>query len=639
MPGKKVMKTHRNKKRLQLLVPLITTVFLIGFILIFSDFSRLSELKVYDLKMQLTAKLKNRDMPIADKIKIVNITDLTIKKMGWPRQADHARIIDILSQHRAAQIAYNWIFHEPDETLVRAVKDSGRTLWPVLFDLSRGKGYEKYPDRVSDILDSSSIRENKYFRHLWHTTTATLSHPDLLEYAQGIGHISSRNEEGNPNNDGTYRKIALVVDYNGRLFPSLALEVACNYLQVPTNKIKIIHRKIILPQARIPGIDQVKDIKIPINKHGEMWIYFPGRWEENYFEPFWFENLLDKHGDQSRWGEYDKKFKNTVCFVGNASGKNKDTHTIPIEDNYPGVGIQAAALFTILSGEFIHFPGRWAEVLIMLLMGLSVGAVSRRTSPLAASIAHLALLGGYVALTIFIFGRYRINLPTTSPAATILIGAIASVIFHFAWERAILHGELVRSNAELSLKNQELVEMLNKLTKSENLKEEFEQLSFTDGLLGIPNRRRLDMRFREELSRSARHGFSLGCLMIDIDHFKKFNDTYGHAAGDYVLKEIGAILNEMKRDYEIVGRYGGEELAIILTQISQDDALMVADRFRAKIENHPFSFEGQKLQVTVSIGVTALIPTDKDTMASIYEKADKGLYKAKKTGRNRCVLV
>ncbi len=127
--------------------------------------------------------------------------------------------------------------------------------------------------------------------------------------------------------------------------------------------------------------------------------------------------------------------------------------------------------------------------------------------------------------------------------------------------------------------------------------------------------------------------------MIDIDHFKKFNDTYGHAAGDYVLKEIGAILNEMKRDYEIVGRYGGEELAIILTQINQKDAFLVADRFRAKIEGHPFSFEGQKLQVTVSIGVTALIPTDEDTMASIYEKADKALYKAKKTGRNRCVII
>jgi diguanylate cyclase (GGDEF)-like protein len=629
----------KNKKLFQLLVPLALAIAIIVFILTFSNFSRISELKIYDLKMQLTAKLRDQDRPIAEKIKIVNITDSTIKKMGWPQQADHARIIDILSQHQAAQIAYNWIFHEPQSTLVQAVKNSGRTLWPVLFDLSPNKGYEKYPRSVSDILDKSSIKENKYFKHLWHTTTATTSLPNLLQHSQGMGHISARNEEGNPQSDGVYRKVALLVDYAGQLFPSLALQVACNYLQVPINKIKITHRKIIIPQARFPGTGKIKDIRIPINKHGEMWIYFPGRWEENYFEPFWFENLLDKHGDQSRWPEYDRKFQHNICFVGNASGKNKDTHTIPIEDNYPGVGIQAAALFTILSGNFIRFPGRWAEVLIILLMGLSVGAISRHTPPLTVSTAHLALLGGYVALTIFVFGKYRISLPTTFPAATILIGAIASVIFHFAWERAILHGELVQSNAELSLKNQELVELLNKLTKSENLRVEFEQLSFTDGLIGIPNRRRLDMRFKEELSRSQRHRFSMGCLMIDIDHFKKFNDTYGHAAGDYVLREIGTILNEMKRDYEIVGRYGGEELAIILTQINKKDAYSVADRFRAKIENHPFNFEGQKLNVTVSIGVTALIPTEKDTMESIYEKADKALYKAKKGGRNRCVLV
>ncbi|MFH1146895.1 MAG: sensor domain-containing diguanylate cyclase, partial [Pseudomonadota bacterium] len=202
-----------------------------------------------------------------------------------------------------------------------------------------------------------------------------------------------------------------------------------------------------------------------------------------------------------------------------------------------------------------------------------------------------------------------------------------------------LYEELDRRNLELNKKNQELLDLLGRLTQSEKLRTQFEKLSYIDALTGIPNRRYLEIRINEELSRSKRHGFSMACLMMDIDHFKSINDTYGHAAGDQVLKELGELLRNRKRAYDVVGRYGGEEFAMLFKQIDQADTFTVADRVRAAIEHHEFVFEGRPIKVTVSMGIAAVKPSSNDTIISILQKADEALYAAKQGGRNRCVLL
>ncbi len=206
-------------------------------------------------------------------------------------------------------------------------------------------------------------------------------------------------------------------------------------------------------------------------------------------------------------------------------------------------------------------------------------------------------------------------------------------------QHSTLYEELDCRNIELNEKNQELVDLLGKLTQSERLRSQFEKLSYIDALIGIPNRRYIEARFEEELSRSRRHNFSLACLMIDIDHFKKVNDAYGHAAGDHVLKEMGNILRANKRAYDVVGRYGGEEFAMIFKQISKEDTLMISERIRRAVQEYRFSFEGQELRITISIGVTALQPCERNTMESIFRKADEALYTAKQSGRNRLVFL
>jgi CHASE2 domain-containing sensor protein len=232
----------KNNKFIQFSFSFVAAFILIAIIFLFPNFSRICELKAYDLKMRLTAGLKARDRAIANRIKVINVTDSTIKQMGWPKKSDHARMIDILSQHKAALIAYDWIFHEPDEELTRAVKDSGRVLWPVLFDLSLNRGYatDRYSQDTVSILESFGISDAQLQPALWQTTSVSLSHPSILQQAKGMGHISARNEEGNPQNDGVYRKVALVVNFAGHTFPSLALRAACDYLRVPLKKVRIL---------------------------------------------------------------------------------------------------------------------------------------------------------------------------------------------------------------------------------------------------------------------------------------------------------------------------------------------------------------------------------------------------------------
>ena len=155
-------------------------------------------------------------------------------------------------------------------------------------------------------------------------------------------------------------------------------------------------------------------------------------------------------------------------------------------------------------------------------------------------------------------------------------------------------------------------------------------LASTDALTGAKNRR----RFCEDLDLFfalwARHQTNLSLVMLDVDHFKQYNDAYGHPAGDEVLRTVVGLLWESIRDHDVVARYGGEEFAILLPSTSADDAMVVAERLRARIEQHPWPARA----VTASLGV-ATTKESTPTGASLVETADRALYRSKSSGRNR----
>jgi diguanylate cyclase (GGDEF)-like protein len=187
--------------------------------------------------------------------------------------------------------------------------------------------------------------------------------------------------------------------------------------------------------------------------------------------------------------------------------------------------------------------------------------------------------------------------------------------------------QLGTTNEQLEAREKELAQMNDKLR----------EISMTDGLTGVSNRRALEERLQDQWQHSVRLHEPMAVVMCDIDKFKSVNDKYGHQAGDAVLKAIAGILKEEAREIDRVGRYGGEEFLLILPGTVLDAAVTFAERLREKVEAHTFSYEGGTLRRTMSCGVAAAPhPRVKDQEA-LVRAADDALYVAKETGRNKVV--
>lgn len=179
--------------------------------------------------------------------------------------------------------------------------------------------------------------------------------------------------------------------------------------------------------------------------------------------------------------------------------------------------------------------------------------------------------------------------------------------------------------------------VIENITLERQLKEQHnkvKRLSVTDYLTGLSNRQKLDEALGHEINCATRYTSSFSTIMLDLDYFKKINDTYGHQVGDGVLIEVSAILQQYTRKTDIVGRWGGEEFMIICPEIDGQDGEKLAEKIRAKIEQYSFKVIGN---ITASLGVSIYKQSDQDK--SVVERADKALYQAKEQGRNRVVML
>ena len=169
-----------------------------------------------------------------------------------------------------------------------------------------------------------------------------------------------------------------------------------------------------------------------------------------------------------------------------------------------------------------------------------------------------------------------------------------------------------------------------------NYFDRMKQLAYVDGLTGIFNRRYFEMRIAEELERASRFMARMAVIMVDIDHFKRLNDEFGHLLGDEVLRGVSNILKQQLRKVDMVSRFGGEEFAVIVPETTGANALAVAEKLRRQVEAHPFP--GVPRPVTISCGV-ADYPTQGATRDELVAAADSALYQAKQAGRNRVIAA
>jgi diguanylate cyclase (GGDEF)-like protein len=161
-----------------------------------------------------------------------------------------------------------------------------------------------------------------------------------------------------------------------------------------------------------------------------------------------------------------------------------------------------------------------------------------------------------------------------------------------------------------------------------------EQLATTDGLTGCLNKRAFLDELEKRLKVAERFGKKLSLIVTDIDHFKSVNDTYGHAVGDHVIRGLGEILRNLKRETDVVGRFGGEEFCILCEETDAHGAVQLAERVREQLRERVFESDIGKLHVTCSLGV-AQFPEDAKHDKQLFEVADRALYTAKQTGRNK----
>ena len=187
-----------------------------------------------------------------------------------------------------------------------------------------------------------------------------------------------------------------------------------------------------------------------------------------------------------------------------------------------------------------------------------------------------------------------------------------------------------RDKSRFQILTQQFLIMVKRAFLYKNIQE----LSIMDGLTQVFSRRHFLGRFKEELRRSRKFKHNFSFLMVDIDKFKDFNDKYGHLVGDAILREASKTVKDNVRQMDFVGRYGGEELSIVLPETDKEQALLAAERIRQAIEARTTKVYDEELKVTVSVGVSTF-PDDADDSSLLLEAADQALYMAKKEGRNR----
>jgi diguanylate cyclase (GGDEF)-like protein len=205
------------------------------------------------------------------------------------------------------------------------------------------------------------------------------------------------------------------------------------------------------------------------------------------------------------------------------------------------------------------------------------------------------------------------------------LGSLVAAHLSSSIENVLTRQELATANAQL--RNHDL-----RLTQ---LNEKLQQLAHTDEATGLYNKRRLLEQLDMEIARARRYGEIFSCFMIDIDDFKLINDTYGHQAGDEVLRQIGMLLRHSLRKTDFIARYGGEEFTVLLPRTNSAGAFRAAENLRANFNSHEFVITAARICISVSIGVTCCTTFDRLDAQQILLSADNALYRAKRSGKNQ----
>ena len=300
--------------------------------------------------------------------------------------------------------------------------------------------------------------------------------------------------------------------------------------------------------------------------------------------------------------EYD--FNNKIVYFGTTASSLFDIKTVPVSRIYPGVEVQATYVNNIIDNNFIKKMSKPVTVVAGVILALLTGLIIMNIS--SAFVSSLTSLSLYVLY---------------------VLGAYWSMKYFNLWVD-IVYPMLLALTAFIS------AYIVKYFITSRDFEHQY-KLATTDGLTELYNHRYFQEQMKLNVENSKRYGNEFSMIILDIDFFKKFNDTYGHQSGDAVLRQVAQTLKRSVRATDIACRYGGEEMSIILPNTGKNVAHSTAEKICERVSSNKFKLQGDKeVSVTISLGVSTY-PQDGQTPSELIEAADKRLYNAKNNGRNQ----
>ena len=571
------------------------------------DFILKTENKTFDSRQVMLVnnhvKKPNKD------IVIVTIDDasyeyLTEKYGEWPLPRNvYADLIHFLEKQNPTSISFDLMFVSSlksnagaDDKLAEAMNSYDNILTGMNFD---DMSYEvrqpiNLPARLQLTVDNKSSVD---FSDL----TFTNCRPILSQIINSNTKIGILNIVRS--SDGIVREFPAVVKYQNDYYPNLAFLTALNYQgkldKKSYNAITIDKNSNIL----------ISNKKIPMNTDGGLILNWYGHSQGETYEHIPLYKLVMLMNGEKIKEQYD--FSNKIVFVGTTATSMADVKSIPISgagETYPGVEIYATFMNNFIDNNFIKKATPATNTVITLLLVALVGFIvlTTNSTPVAVSTALVAIFG-YSLFTYFVMMFANLWLDIVIPTIAIISVFVIAYIVKY-------------------------------IIKSRDFEHQY-KLATTDGLTELYNHRYFQDQMRMQIANSQRYNTQFSMIIVDIDHFKSFNDTYGHQAGDAVLKQVAQTLKNNSRATDIVCRYGGEEMSIILTNTDKEEAVKKAERVCKAVAERIFKLSAtQTVNVTISVGVSTY-PENGETPQQIIEYADQGLYYAKEHGRNQVGLA
>lgn len=562
-----------------------------------SDFIDVIESRTFDLRQNVL--INNHAKAHNDNIVIVAIDDASYEYIldnygEWPLTRDvYAKLVDYLEAQHPQSVAFDLMFvksmkslPQADLALVNSFKKYDNLYTAMNFDNQPEdlRIPPTLPQKLAVNLKNNGGKVD--FTAQTYTNCRSIL-PAILDATSNVGMINVSRAE-----DGILRRMPVFLSYQGKFYPQLGLKVGLNYLK---NSDNMVDNNFVIDGNYL----KLGNRKIYLDDNGNAILNWYGSAGTYEYIPLY---KLIKIAKGEIKNEYD--FNNKIVYFGTTASSLFDIKTVPVSRIYPGVEVQATYVNNIIDNNFIKKMSKPVTVVAGVILALLTGLIIMNIS--SAFVSSLTSLSLYVLY---------------------VLGAYWSMKYFNLWVD-IVYPMLLALTAFIS------AYIVKYFITSRDFEHQY-KLATTDGLTELYNHRYFQEQMKLNVENSKRYGNEFSMIILDIDFFKKFNDTYGHQSGDAVLRQVAQTLKRSVRATDIACRYGGEEMSIILPNTGKNVAHSTAEKICERVSSNKFKLQGDKeVSVTISLGVSTY-PQDGQTPSELIEAADKRLYNAKNNGRNQ----